>query len=130
MGTTQGASLDASKYGSDSATSRSRTEAMLGTVDFMAPELAIDAEWDHRADIYSLGATIYFLLVGSPPFPEGTLAQKLLKHQMEQPPSILNYRSDVPEELRELVETMLEKEPGDRPQSVAEVLDTLTRLQK
>ena len=57
-------------------------ENVLGTADYLAPEQALDSHTvDIRADIYSLGATFYFLLTGSAPFPEGTVAQKLIWHQ-------------------------------------------------
>ena len=61
-------------------------EPAFGTVDYMAPEQALEtANFDHRADIYSLGCTLYFLLTGHPPFPEGTLAQRIVKHQTQEP---------------------------------------------
>ncbi len=70
---------------------------LLGTVDYMAPEQALaDAELDHRADLYSLGCTLYYLLTGHPPFPEGTLHERILKHQSQQPVSILESRPDAP----------------------------------
>ena len=65
-------------------------EPAFGTVDYMAPEQALEtANFDHRADIYSLGCTLYFLLTGHPPFPEGTLAQRIVKHQTQEPRDIL-----------------------------------------
>src|SRR5262245_47102122 len=61
---------------------RQNDENVLGTADYLAPEQAMDSHTvDIRADIYSLGATFYFLLTGSPPFPEGSVAQKLIWHQ-------------------------------------------------
>ena len=60
--------------------------AMMGTPDYMAPEQAIDFHTaDIRADIYSLGCTFYYLLTGQPPFAGGTLAEKLLRHQQQEP---------------------------------------------
>src|SRR5262249_18370628 len=54
---------------------------MQGTPDYMAPEQALDFHSaDIRSDLYSLGCTLYFLLAGQPPFPEGSLAEKLIKH--------------------------------------------------
>ena len=62
---------------------------MLGTADYLAPEQAIDSHGvDARADIYSLGCSFYFLLTGHPPFPDGTLPQRLMAHQKQPPPSI------------------------------------------
>ena len=62
---------------------------VLGSVDYLAPEQAMEGpDLDGRADIYSLGCTLYFLLTGHPPFPQGTLAQRILKHQTQEPPTI------------------------------------------
>jgi serine/threonine protein kinase len=68
----------------------------MGTLDYMAPEQALDFhKADIRADIYSLGCTFYYLLTGKPPFPEGTLTQKLLRHQQAQPTSVTQLRRDI-----------------------------------
>ncbi len=64
-------------------------ENVLGTADYLAPEQAIDSHGvDARADIYSLGCSLYYLLTGHPPFPDGTLPQRLMAHQKQPPPSI------------------------------------------
>ncbi len=100
---------------------------VLGTVDYLAPEQALGtADFDHRADIYSLGCTLYFLLTGHPPFPEGTLAQRILKHQTLQPRSILEERPDAPADLVELCQQMMAKNPAQRPQSADEIARALT----
>src|SRR5262249_7530434 len=68
---------------------------VVGTVDFMPPEQAVDAtRIDHRADIYSLGATLYFLLSGQPPYPERTLMAALLKHRDAPIPSLQEVRKE------------------------------------
>ncbi|MCR4415653.1 MAG: serine/threonine protein kinase, partial [Thermoguttaceae bacterium] len=70
---------------------------LAGTIDYMAPEQATQSpELDHRADIYSLGCTFYFLLTGHPPFPEGTLTERIVKHQTQPPRSIRDERPDAP----------------------------------
>lgn len=93
-----------------------------GTPDYTAPEQARDPNAaDARADVYGLGCTLYFLLTGRPPFPEGTVLAKLLAHQDRPPPSPTDSRSDVPAALTELIERMLAKEPAERPPSAAEV---------
>src|SRR5216683_2849258 len=75
-------------------------ENVLGTADYLAPEQALDSHSvDIRADIYSLGATLYFCLTGRTPFAEGTVAQKLIWHQTRQPKPIKSVRADVPDEL-------------------------------
>ena len=67
----------------DDLTQKHDERNILGTADYLAPEQAINSHSvDIRADIYSLGATFYFLLAGRPPFADGTVAQKLVSHQM------------------------------------------------
>lgn len=101
-------------------------ENVLGTADYLAPEQAMDStSVDIRADIYGLGGTFYFMLTGHPPFPEGTVAQKLLWHQTKPPKAITDYRKDVPPQLVAIVERMLAKEPGGRYQTPAELLNVL-----
>jgi serine/threonine protein kinase len=98
----------------------------LGTFDYMAPEQARDARLaDIRSDIYSLGCTFYFMLVGQPPFPEGSALQKLLQHQSGELPNLARHRPDVPESVVDVLETMLAKRPEDRFQSPAELLAAL-----
>ncbi len=98
----------------------------LGTFDYMAPEQARDArQADVRSDVYSLGCTFYFMLVGKPPFPDGSALQKLLQHQSGEPPNLGRLRPDVPESVVEVVDTMLAKRPEDRFQNPAELLAAL-----
>lgn len=99
---------------------------LLGTADFIAPEQAIDSSnVDGRADIYSLGATLYFLLAGRPPFPDGTVAEKLTWHRHRTPEPIEVVRPDVPPGLARVVVKMMAKEPGDRYRTPAEVAAAL-----
>ncbi len=103
-------------------------EKVLGTADFLAPEQAIDShKVDLRADIYSLGCTLYYALTGHPPFTDGSLVQRLLAHQTRRPPSIKYDRPDIPEDLLAIVEKMMAKKPGDRYQTAADVAETLGR---
>ncbi len=101
-------------------------ENVLGTADYLAPEQAIDShKVDARADIYSLGCTLYFLLTGHPPFPEGTLPQRLMMHQSKQPPSIQVDRPDAPQILMDICMRMMAKSPADRFQTAADVSEAL-----
>jgi serine/threonine protein kinase len=71
---------------------------VLGTVDYMAPEQAVDSTTiDHRADIYSLGCTLYFLLAGRPMYSGSSLMSLLLQHHEAPPPSLREVRPDVPD---------------------------------
>ncbi|MEZ6071328.1 MAG: protein kinase [Pirellulales bacterium] len=100
---------------------------VMGTVDYMAPEQALDAKRaDHRADIYSLGCTLHFLLTGNVLSPPGAMTKKLLWHQSGQVPSLCELRSDAPKSLDNVFQTMLAKRPEDRQQTMEAVIAQLT----
>jgi WD40 repeat protein len=104
-----------------------QTGALMGTMDYIAPEQTRDAHTaDIRADIYSLGCTLYFLLAGHCPFPEGSFADKLLAHRQRQPRPLTELRKDLPPPLLRVLERMTAKEPAQRYQTPAEVADALT----
>ena len=111
----------------DPITQRFDEKAVLGTADYLAPEQALRAsEVDIRGDIYSLGATGYYLLTGRPPFDDAkTVTQKLLAHQTRHPESIHNVRPEVTAALTAILERMMAKNPLDRFQSPAEVIRAL-----
>lgn len=97
-------------------------EKVLGTADYLAPEQALNShEIDGRADVYGLGCTLYYLLTGHPPFPEGSLAQRIAKHQSTIPPDIRIARPDCPETLGSICFKMLQKNPDHRFQTAMEV---------
>jgi serine/threonine protein kinase len=101
-------------------------ENILGTADYLSPEQAVDSHTvDIRTDIYSLGATFYYLLTGQPPFPEGTVTQKLIWHQTRDPKPISAFRSDVPPEVIAIVDKMMRKKPQERYQTPAELMQAL-----
>jgi serine/threonine-protein kinase len=71
-------------------------EKVLGTADYLSPEQALDShKVDLRSDVYSLGCTLYYLLTGAPPFPDGTLAQRLMAHQTKTPRPVRDKRPDI-----------------------------------
>src|SRR5262249_34662385 len=74
------------------------------------------------------GCTLFYLLTGQPPFPGGTLTEKLLHHQQAEPPEVQKFRRDLPPPLSAVVRKMLAKQPADRYQSPAEVIAALDRL--
>lgn len=101
-------------------------EGILGTADYLAPEQVLDSHAvDARSDIYSLGCTLYFLLSGRPPFPKGTVPQKMLAHLKREPVPVSDLRLDVPEELRAIVTKMMAKDRKDRYRSCREVAAVL-----
>ena len=110
----------------DNLTREHDATAILGTADYLAPEQAINSHTvDVRADIYSLGMTFYYLLTGSAPFADGTLNQKLIWHQVRQPEPIAGRRPDVPAELAAVLERMIAKDPAERFQTPAAVVEAL-----
>ncbi len=101
-------------------------ETVLGTADYLAPEQILDSHGvDIRADIYSLGATLYFCLAGKAPFAEGTIPQKLIWHQTRQPKAIRRIRPEVPAALETILIKMMAKDPGDRYQDPKELVEAL-----
>jgi serine/threonine protein kinase len=103
---------------------------ILGSVDYLAPEQALHSDdFNHRADIYALGCTLYFLLTGQPPFPTGTLAQRIVKHQTLDPEDVTHLRPEIPESLAAICRTMMAKNPADRYQTAEEVSDALSEWQ-
>jgi eukaryotic-like serine/threonine-protein kinase len=110
-------------------TELTRDGTVVGTPDYMAPEQAKNSSTvDRRADIYSLGCTLYYLLCGKPPFPDGTPIDKLLRHQLDPPPEIRKQRPDVPDEMMRAMMKMMAKRPEDRIQSAAEVAKVLAQF--
>lgn len=101
----------------------------LGTFDYISPEQARDPRVaDVRSDIYSLGCTLYFMLTGRPPFPDGTVLQKLLQHNSDPPPDPREINPSLPAEASLLVSKMLAKDPLRRYQHPSELIADLHRL--
>lgn len=90
-------------------------DVILGTLDYLAPEQAVDyAAVDARADLYALGATLYFTLAGHPPFPGSDLRYKIVAKQHSDPPPVHCLRPDVGPELSAVIHTLLARDPADR----------------
>jgi serine/threonine protein kinase len=116
------------KLASEAAPGKGLTadNAYMGTPDYSAPEQAQDARSaDIRADLYSLGCTLYCLLAGRPPFQEETAVQTILAHLQKEPIPLPEVRPDVPPELWDVVTRLLAKDPERRYQTPAEVAQVL-----
>jgi serine/threonine-protein kinase len=98
------------------------TKPVIGTADYLSPEQARNADTaDIRSDIYSLGCTFYYLLTGQPPFPGGSLMQKLIRHQQAEPVPAESLNPEVPAALAAVVRRMMAKKPEERFQTPAAV---------
>lgn len=102
---------------------------VIGTPDYMPPEQAIDSTTiDHRADIYSLGCTLHFLLTGKPPYSGPTMMSILLKHRDAEVPTLSTMRPETSLALDQLFRRMLAKRPDDRLQKMSEVVAKLQAI--
>jgi serine/threonine-protein kinase len=118
--------LGLAKLFDESAPATVDKERIPGTADFLSPEQARGGQAiDCRSDIYSLGCTFYFLLAGHPPFPKGTLAQRLASHVGKAPASIADIRDDVPADLALILSRMMAKSPAERYQTAEQVSEVL-----
>jgi Leucine-rich repeat (LRR) protein/tRNA A-37 threonylcarbamoyl transferase component Bud32 len=124
------ARLSRSKPAGDESGTMTQEGAVMGSLDYIAPEQAVDAHSvDTRADVYALGCTLFHLLTGRVPFPGGEALGKLLKHRLEEPEPVERLRPDVPPAVAAVVRRLMAKRPDDRYQTPAEVvaaLDTAT----
>jgi serine/threonine-protein kinase len=102
------------------------TGALMGTVDYMAPEQALNSKAaDARADIYSLGCSLFYLLTGRPVYPGDTLIKKILAHREQPIPSLRAIRPEVPEQVESLFSKMVAKNFKNRFQSMTHVITDL-----
>jgi WD40 repeat protein len=122
-----GALLTADAPAPTAGESLTQVGTVVGTPDYIAPEQIRDAHTaDIRADIYSLGCTLYDLLAGQAPFPEGTVVQKVMSHLHQAPRPLTELRADVPAGLAGVVGRMMAKDPAQRYATPAEVSAALT----
>jgi eukaryotic-like serine/threonine-protein kinase len=109
----------------DQLTEQLDKDGAVGTADFCSPEQALGEAQDERSDIYSLGATLYALVTGVPPF-KGNTTQVLSQHQFTAPPQISKrLKAATPPELDEVIGKMMAKKKTARYQSVEEVIEAL-----
>jgi serine/threonine protein kinase len=106
---------------------RTPTSVPIGTADYVSPEQAM-GEIDIRSDVYSLGCTFYYMLAATPPFPGGSIMQKLLRHQQDEPIPLTAHRPDMPAELQAVVGKMMAKRPADRYQTPVEVVEAIGKV--
>ena len=109
----------------DNLTRQHGENAILGTADFIAPEQAMNAPIDTRADVYSLGCTLYYLLTGRPPFPDGSATNKMLWHQTRDPDPIADLVPNIPQGLVDVIGRMMAKSPDNRYASMVDAADAL-----
>ena len=117
--------------GASKTGSLTRPAVGMGTPHYMPPEQARDASHvDQRADIYALGATLYHLLAGRPPFPGKNMVEVLQRHLRDPLPPLPDLNRNVSETVFDVVQCCMAKKPDDRYQNAAELLhdlDLLTR---
>ena len=105
----------ARKQNSDSVADLTLAGTTLGTFDYISPEQAKDPRTaDVKSDIYSLGCTLYHALTGVPPYPEGTVLQKLLDHQGKEAPDPILKNRQIPIELSHICRKMMASDPKQR----------------
>ncbi|MHC4777447.1 MAG: serine/threonine protein kinase [Planctomycetota bacterium] len=101
------------------------TEGMvLGTPDYIAPEQAMGDDVDYRSDIYALGATLYHMVTGSPPF-DGTSSSVMEKHIRARIPDPREHRPDIPDPLVHIIEKMMAKRLDDRYEDFRDLFEDL-----
>src|SRR3984957_20234243 len=106
-----------------------REGTTVGTVDYMAPEQARDSQAaDIRSDIYSLGCTWYQMLTGEPPYPEGSVTNKLYAHISKARPDPRAFNHTVPEEIVAVMHKMMARKADDRYQNTAELINDLDTM--
>jgi serine/threonine protein kinase len=115
----------------DASTHASMTVSgiIMGTVDYMAPEQALNSRRaDHRSDIYSLGCTLHFLLTGNVVYAGETVMEKLVAHREQPVPNLCDGQANVPRALDAVFQHMVAKDPAERYASMAELVDDLEAL--
>ncbi|MDX1928013.1 MAG: serine/threonine-protein kinase, partial [Pirellulaceae bacterium] len=127
------ARLSASDFEHADRAGLTESSQVLGTAAYISPEQArAAATADHRSDIYSLGCTLFFLLTGRPPYVGDSLVATIIAHVSEPVPSVVqpSNRQPIPPQLDALVQSMMAKNPNDRPKSMSVVVAELAAIIK
>ncbi len=120
-------SADASEI--DHAAELTTTGMIMGTVDYMSPEQALNTRLaDERSDVYSLGCTLFFLMTGRAPYARGTGMERLLAHREQPIPSLCSLSAEIPEAADRLLGSILAKQPINRLTSMKELVAQLERM--
>lgn len=105
-----------------------QTGIIAGTPHYMSPEQAIGGEIDARSDLFSLGAVLYFMATGHPPFRAPSALAVLHRICREPHRSVRHWNKNIPDELADLIDQLLEKKPSRRLATAEEVRDRLARI--
>jgi serine/threonine-protein kinase len=96
-----------------------KTGVVVGTVDYLAPELIRGQQADHSSDVYALGCLLYESLAGAPPFADRAFVETLLAHVQDEPRDLREVRADLPENVSWTVLKALAKDPAERPETAS-----------
>jgi serine/threonine protein kinase len=100
---------------------------VLGTVDYLAPEMcAFDEEKETCSDLFSLGASLFEMLTGQLPYPQGSIEQTLRRHSCEPPFDIRSLGEGIPPGLSTLIDRLMARRPEDRPRAAAVIQQIIT----
>ncbi len=109
---------EAGGYDTTAAAGLTLSGQVMGTIDYMSSEQAMDTHRaDERSDVYSLGCTLFYLLMGRALYPEETITKKIMAHREEPVPSLCALRRDVPKDLDAVFQKMVAKQAKDRSES-------------
>ncbi|MHB0856189.1 MAG: protein kinase domain-containing protein [Anaerolineae bacterium] len=112
----------------DDASAMTRTGTVMGTVFYLSPEQAVGRHVDGRSDLYALGAVLFEMLVGRPPFTGTTAVSIIYKHLNEQPPRLRQIDPSLPLALESIVDRLLQKDPTRRYDSASDLVGVLDGL--